>query len=93
MCGLMCDVLDILQKSLRDGEVVGLSWPRGRFVRPRCGRESSVCLDSSTPFRLSDSWRALAPLGSGEAGGDRQRGGGGSPRVRSGVLEGIAGRP
>ena len=44
------DVLDILQKSLRDGEVVGLSWPRGRFVRPRCGRESPVCL------RLFDSF-------------------------------------
>ena len=27
------DVLDILQKSLRDGEVVGLNWPRSRFVR------------------------------------------------------------
>ena len=36
------DVLDILQKSLRDGEVVGLSWPRGRFVRQRRGRESSA---------------------------------------------------
>ena len=44
------DVLDILQKSLRDGEVVGPSWPRGRFVRQRCGRESSVC------FRLFDSF-------------------------------------
>ena len=81
------DVLDILQKSLRDGAVVGPSWPRGRYVRPRC------VLDSSTPFRLADSWRALAPLGSGEAGGDRQRGRGRIPRVRSGVLEGIVGRP
>jgi hypothetical protein len=27
------DVPDILQKSLRDGEVAGLNWPRGRFVR------------------------------------------------------------
>ena len=73
------DVLDILQKSLRAaaGEVVGLSWPRGRFLRQRCGRESSVCLDSLTPFRLSDSWRALAPLGSGERPGASGRGAGG----------------
>jgi hypothetical protein len=48
--------------------------------------------DSSTPFRLSDFLRASAPLGSEGpvATGDR---GGGDHRLRSGVLEGIAGRP
>ena len=34
------DVLDILQKSLRDGEVVGLNGPRSRFVRQGFGSES-----------------------------------------------------
>ena len=49
-------------------------------------------LDSSTPFRLSDPWRALAPLVSGGpvVTGD---GAGEDHRFRSGVLEGIAGRP
>ena len=49
-------------------------------------------LDSSTPFRLSDPWRALAPLVSRGpvATGD---GGGGRDHFCSGVLEGIAGRP
>ena len=46
------DVPDILQKSLRDEEVVGLNWPRGRFVRQRRGIGSLLSvLDSSTPFR------------------------------------------
>ena len=34
------DVLDILQKSLRDGEVVRLNCPRSRFVRQGFDSES-----------------------------------------------------
>ena len=41
-------------------------------------------LDSSTPFRLSDSWWASAPLGSDEAGRVRQRSGGGPPEPAPG---------
>ena len=89
---MWADVLDILQKSLHDGEVVGPSWPRGRLRGPGLVGSQLSILDSSTPFRLSDPWRALAPLASRGpvATGD---GGGGDHRLRSGVLEGIAGRP
>ena len=75
---MRADVLDILQKSLRDGQVVGLSLSRGRCVRQRRGRSLLSIFDSSTPFRLSDPWRALAPLVSGGpvVTGD---GGGGGP--------------
>ena len=81
MCGL--DALDILQKSLRDGEVVGLSYPCGHFLRPRCGRESPVCLDSSTPSRLSDSFAGLGTAGVRRGRGRPAEGRGGVPRVRS----------
>ena len=89
---MRADVLDILQKSLRDGEVVGPRWSRGRLRGPGLVGSQLSILDSSTPFRLSDPWRALAPLVSRGpvATGD---GGGGDHRLRSGVLEGIAGRP
>ena len=91
MCGLMsltfCNRVCVMARSRdRAGHVAVLCGPGV------VGSRLSV-LDSSTPFRLSDSWRASAPLGSGEAGGGRRRSGGGTPRIRSGVLEGIAGRP
>ena len=35
-------VPDILQQSLRDGEVVSPNWPRGRFVRLGRGSERFV---------------------------------------------------
>ena len=70
------DVPDILQQSLRNGEVVG-RWAQTGHVAVLCGwgvvgSDLSI-LDSSTLFRLSDPWRALAPLVSGGpvATGDR----------------------
>ena len=53
MCGLMSLTFRERDKSLRDGEVVGLSWPRGCFVRPRCGREGGVLFVSISHVLLS----------------------------------------
>ena len=90
MCGLMsltfCKRVCVMARSWdRAGHVAVLRGPG------LVGSQLSI-LDSSTPFRLSDPWRALAPLVSRGpvATGD---GGGGDHRLRSGVLEGIAGRP